>query len=112
MYKKLGKRIRLERFKKNITQEKLAELVDVSPSYIGQIERGERNVPLDTLVKIATNLDVTIDYLIQDSFPIKDCSLKSQLEDLILKRNLKEQKLIINILNTLFDYIDKYKNDD
>ena len=41
-YIDLGRRIREERQKLNLTQEKLSESINVSTTYIGQIERGER----------------------------------------------------------------------
>ena len=47
--KKLGKRIKEERKKANLTQEKLAELVDLSTDYIGYIERGKQTPYLKTL---------------------------------------------------------------
>lgn len=40
-YKALGRRIREERLKRNLTQEQLAEAIEISNSYMGQIERGE-----------------------------------------------------------------------
>lgn len=76
MYKHLGKRIRLERFKNNWTQEKLAEMVGISPTYMGQIERGERSVPLDNVLKIVDTLDVSLDYLLQDSLTLKDSNTR------------------------------------
>lgn len=45
----LGKRIREERLKLNLTQERLAEDVNLSTAYIGQIERGERSLTLDVI---------------------------------------------------------------
>jgi len=51
-YISLGKRIREERLKLNLTQEKLAEEVGLSTAYIGQIERGERSLTLEKLVLI------------------------------------------------------------
>ena len=50
--KTLGGRIREERLKLNLTQEKLAEDVNLSMAYIGQVERGERSLTLDNLVEI------------------------------------------------------------
>ena len=41
-YMRLGQRIREERLKMNLTQAQLAEAIDISDTYIGQIERGER----------------------------------------------------------------------
>lgn len=63
----LGKRIRQSRTKKNITQEKLAEICDVSVSFIGHIERGTRKLSLETLFKISSALNASIDFLINDS---------------------------------------------
>ena len=70
--KTLGRRIREERLKLNLTQEKLAEDVDLSMAYIGQIERGERSLTLDNLVAVANRLGVTVDYLLSDSIAAKD----------------------------------------
>ena len=70
--KTLGRRIREERLKLNLTQEKLAEDVDLSMAYIGQIERGERSLTLDNLVAVANRLGVTVDYLLSDSITAKD----------------------------------------
>ena len=50
LYKTLGTRIRDERLKLNLTQEELAEKANISPSYMGRIERGERNPTLENLV--------------------------------------------------------------
>lgn len=52
-YELLGNRLKQERLKMNLTQEKLAEKVEVSHAYIGQIERGERSLTLDTLVTVS-----------------------------------------------------------
>ena len=52
----LGKRIREERLKLNLTQEKLAEDVNLSTAYIGQIERGERSLTLDNLIAVVNRL--------------------------------------------------------
>ena len=57
---KLGLQIRERRKIKDISQEELALLADVDRSYIGGIERGERNVSLLTLVKIAACLGCNI----------------------------------------------------
>lgn len=50
--KNVGKQIRVYRLKKGLTQEQLAEMADVHPTYIGQVERGEKNLTVGTLEKI------------------------------------------------------------
>uniref|UniRef100_UPI003015829F helix-turn-helix domain-containing protein n=1 Tax=Bacteroides acidifaciens TaxID=85831 RepID=UPI003015829F len=62
-YKLLGKRIREERLRLGKTQESLAEEVNISTAYLGQIERGERSVTLDKLIPLANKLGVSVDYL-------------------------------------------------
>lgn len=53
-----GKRIREERLKKELSQEKLAELANLHRTYIGMIERGEKNITLQNIEKIAKALKI------------------------------------------------------
>ncbi|MDU1936423.1 MAG: helix-turn-helix transcriptional regulator [Clostridium sp.] len=107
IYKLLGKKIREERLKLNLTQEQLAEKVDISTSYVGQIERGERNISLDTLVNLSNTLGVTIDFLLQDSININEDTLLLQINQLISSRNTKEKEMALDVLKIMFSHIDK-----
>lgn len=60
LYKILGNTIRSERQKAGLTQEQLAEKADLARNYIGNVERAENKVTLDTLARIATALKLTI----------------------------------------------------
>ncbi|MFC1561284.1 helix-turn-helix domain-containing protein [Candidatus Latescibacterota bacterium] len=60
---KFGDRIRSLRKEKSISQEKLAELADLHRTYIGAVERGERNISLINIKKIADALDISISQL-------------------------------------------------
>ena len=51
--KQLGAAIRERRAKLEISQEKLAELVNVHRNYVGKVERGEQNITIDSLVRFA-----------------------------------------------------------
>ena len=59
--KDIGFAIKVERMRKNFSQEKLAELSDCSLSYIGFIERGEKSFSLYNFIKIANVLDINIE---------------------------------------------------
>lgn len=61
----LGENVRSLRIEQQITQEKLAEICDLHRTYIGAIERGDRNVSLNNIVKIAHALNVTPSDLLQ-----------------------------------------------
>lgn len=54
------------RKKLNLSQEKLAELSDISTNYIGDIERTNRKVTIDTIEKIAKGLKVTPEVLLTE----------------------------------------------
>lgn len=58
--KKFGKRIRGLRDERNISQERLGELAKVHRTYVGMIERGEKNVTLTNIEKFAKALRVEI----------------------------------------------------
>jgi len=56
----LGAAIRRVRLSKGISQEKLALLAEVDRSYVGRVERGDNNVAVLTLSKLALALDMTM----------------------------------------------------
>lgn len=62
----LGLRVREERLKKGLSQEILAERADVHRTYIGMVERGEKNVTLQNMTKIAAALGLTVSDLTKD----------------------------------------------
>ena len=105
--KTLGRRIREERLKLNLTQEKLAEDVNLSMAYIGQIERGERSLTLDNLVAVANRLGVTVDYLLSDSITAKDDAEYLILRQLLNGRTKKERALAVNMVKLMFGYLDE-----
>lgn len=55
---KFGKRLKALRLDHNLTQLKLAEILDMSPNFIGMIERGERNTTVENVFKIARALNI------------------------------------------------------
>lgn len=63
-YKGIGYRIREQRQRYNLTLEALSERVDLSPNYMGKIERGEKKFSFEAIVKISKSLNTTIDYLL------------------------------------------------
>lgn len=105
--KLIGQRIRNYRTQQKLSQEKLAELSGCHPTYIGQVERGEKNATLESIEKIASALNIPLAQLFEklgeggtsDSIPLK-CyeflSAKSKAEQEHLYRLLIE--------------MDKYKN--
>lgn len=65
--KAFGLKVRMRRFEKELTQEELAELADLHPTYVGSVERGERNIALENIVAIAKALKCSPKDLMPDS---------------------------------------------
>ena len=66
-YKAIGKRIKIARIKAALTQERLAEMVEISPTHMSNIETGTTRVSLTAIVSLANALSVTVDDLLCDS---------------------------------------------
>lgn len=66
-YEKLGDNIRACREFRGLTQEKLAELLNISEKHLSKIERGKINIKIDTLVGIAQALNMSVDKLLTDT---------------------------------------------
>lgn len=84
--REVGRRVREKREELNLTREKFAEMVNLSTLYIGQLERGERQMSLTALVRIANCLHVTTDYLIYGEH-------REQTKDMIIRERIKKYKL-------------------
>ncbi len=63
--KMIGKRIRNYRTAKGLSQEKLAEMSGCHATYIGQIERGEKNATVESIEKISSALQVPLSQLFE-----------------------------------------------
>ena len=65
--KSLAQAIRRYRKKAKITQERLGELADLNPKYIGEVERMEKTISVDALARIAKALKVRLRDLVRDA---------------------------------------------
>ena len=63
-YKKVGQRIRNQRKEKGLSQEQLAELIGISLSFLGHIERGTRKASVETLARISKALEMDMHYIV------------------------------------------------
>ena len=61
MQEKLGNLIREKRLAKGISQEKLAEYSDLHRNYVSDVERGQRNISLNNIIKIFNALDIKVE---------------------------------------------------
>jgi len=105
----LGKRIRNYRMQLGLSQEKLAEKASCHPTYIGQIERGEKNPTIESIGKITRALGISLSELFEkiDIENPSQIGILTQCYELILAKNRSEQEIIYQIILEL----DRYKNE-
>ena len=91
-----GNRVRAARERLGITQEDLAARVGMSPSHMSIVERGVKVPRMDTVVKLANELDVSADFLLQDSITQ---SRNNQLLSSIMELPERERDLLLHKAN-------------
>lgn len=64
LLKKFGKNVKIARIKKDLTQEQLAEIMDVNSNYVACIEAGRQNMSLGKILELANALGVDINTLL------------------------------------------------
>ena len=97
---RIGNIIREARLNQGLTQEELAELVDVTPAYIGHIERNQRSFSLQTLVKLVTELDIDMNYLFSESVPTSEEQVVIDFKQLIKGKQPQTQEAVLDIVRT------------
>ena len=102
----IGQRIRNYRTQKGLSQEKLAELAGCHPTYIGQLERGEKNAALESVEKIASAMDISLSELFDKLGKSGSNNIAAKCYDLVASKNEAEQKQLYKMLQEM----DKYKN--
>lgn len=97
----IGARIKAARERVHLTQEQLAEIIDISPTHMSVIERGVKTPKLDTFVRIANALGVSTDALLQDVVvPVND-SIMAELSARIGRMPQKDRERILNAIRAL-----------
>ena len=101
--KAIGRRIKTARENKRLTQEQLAELVDLSPMHVSVIERGVKLPKLETLINIANVLDVPADVLLQDVVNNQTKLCASEASELIKQLPREDQRRVLAALRSFVE---------
>lgn len=113
--KAIGQRIREERENLNLSRGDFSEIIGLSEYYVGQLERGERQMSLPVLYKVANCLHISLDYLfhgksvdklniVQDASKIYKTTYE-EINSLLNKCSFKELELIKKIIKTILPYL-------
>lgn len=99
----VGLRIKAAREKRELTQEELAALADLSCTHVSVIERGIKVSKLDTFVAIANALGVSADELLVDVVDGSVLGVANELSEIISDLPHKEQKKILDVVKILIE---------
>jgi len=106
-YVALGKNIRKRRLLAGLRQEDLAGLCHYSTSHIGQIETANTTPSLETIIRIANALDVTVDQLLYESIENKEMIYLRDLERRVEKLPIGTRITACEALTNLLDIIER-----
>ncbi len=97
-YKAIGTRIKIARIKAHLTQDALAEIVDISTTHLSNIETGTTRVSLTTIVNLANALHVTADDLLCDSVLKATPQFRRDIAELLDDCNEYEIRIVKDIV--------------
>lgn len=96
--RQIGERLRIARKEKGLSQEELGNHSDLHPTYIGQLERGEKNITLETLDKILSSLGIKLNEFLSFSFLDEDLVIY-QIVNRLKKLSNNDLQLILKMLD-------------
>ena len=97
----IGSKIKEARERAHLTQEELAEIIDISPTHMSVIERGVKTPKLDTFVKIVKALNLSADALLLDGMDQVNDSIVAELSVILGRLTDEEQNRILNAIRAL-----------
>lgn len=106
-YSLVGERLKRARLSKNLTQEDLAEELDVSVAFLSRIERGTSHVNLKRLNQLCALLDVSEGYILSGVSDDSKTYLADDFKELLDRCSPEKQRLIYNIAKTIAETDDK-----
>ena len=104
--KMIGQRVRNYRTERGLSQERLAEMSGCHPTYIGQVERGEKNATLESIDKIASAMSIPLSRLFEKIGEGSSDSIPLKCYELVASKSKAEQEHLYRMLVEM----DKYKN--
>ena len=102
----LGDRIKEVRKTQNLTQEQLAERLDISVEFVGQIERGLKLLSMQVFIRLIETLNVSADYLLRDSVSTGQLFGDNAIGRKIEKLKPNQRIALEALVDTYIQYLD------
>lgn len=106
-YKAIGQRVKIARIKKGTTQEAIADIIDVTPAHMSNIETGKTKVSLPTLIAIANALSVSVDTLLCDNVLTSKVIFEGEAKEVFKDCDEYEIRLLVDLLKSAKEAIRK-----
>ncbi|MEZ6854807.1 helix-turn-helix domain-containing protein [Halodesulfovibrio aestuarii] len=97
----LGKRVRTLRKAKKMTQEQLATVADSGAKYISELERGEANVTITLISKLAEGLGVATSELFENDHEADCQELKKEINRMVSEADDEKIKLLYRVMKSI-----------
>lgn len=97
-YKAIGQRIKIARIKKGVTQETVADLIDITPAHMSNVETGKTKVSLPTL--IANALSVSVDTLLCDNVIASKIIFEKEAKDIFSDCDEYEVRFLVDLMKS------------
>ena len=107
-YVLIGERIKFWRQQRSLTQEQLAEKVELTPGFISLIETGKKRASLETLLSICRALNITLNDLLVGNQINQTSDYNTEFSELTVKLNESEKRLVYEITKAVCKTI--YRN--
>lgn len=101
-YKLIGKQIKKARNDKKITQEKFAEELDVSVSYISQVESGKKKFNLKRIIEVSKILEKPISYFVE-GYEVENNDEVSEIISFLNKMSSEKLKLSLELIKLIYN---------
>lgn len=111
-YEAVGLRIKASRTRCGLTQEKLAERINLSTSYVSKLETAESKPSLQAIVDIANALNTSVDALLSDSVTYPSVYLQKDFEEILEDATPEELKIFRETIRSLKTSLRAFRRND
>ena len=108
----IGARLKQARLAKNLTQQQLAEAVDISASFLSNVEMGRQAMTIKTLISLLDTLNISADWLLNNRTDSANHAAAIEIEKELASCTPKERETILRLVLLMKESIGSMKPDN
>lgn len=110
-YESIGRRIRTARKEERLTQENLAEKMDISVAHVSGMENGNTGIGIHTLVKASNVLHVSVDWLLHDNLEGYSINFETEIRNILSGCSDEQKKTLLLLLKSNRKALDELESE-